>query len=67
MRHQARRLLRQMRQMQRVAVLLPVWQAAESVWVDNMLVRFESVGVDGLVQALQMELSGLQEARLKCN
>jgi hypothetical protein len=113
MRHQARRLLLQMRQMQRVAVayccacgqhllltnfepsvlqretegidvvvlrvfdqmicpeccalLLPVWRAAERVWVDNMLAKFESLGVDGLVQALQMELSGLQEARLKCN
>jgi hypothetical protein len=49
------------------ALLLPVWKAAERVWVDHMLVKFESVGVDGLVQALQIELSGLQEAHLKFN
>jgi hypothetical protein len=46
---------------------MPVWEAAEKVWAENMLARLESLDVDGLVQVLQMELSGLQEARLKCN
>jgi hypothetical protein len=49
------------------ASLMPVWEAAEKVWAENMLARLESLDVDGLVQVLQMELSGLQEARLKCN
>jgi len=40
---------------------------AERVWIEEVLAKLESMSVGGLVQALQIELHGLQEARLKCN
>ena len=49
------------------ASLAFVWQAAERAWAEGMLARFRSLDVEGLVEALQTELRGLQEARLKCN
>jgi hypothetical protein len=49
------------------APFAPVWQAAERVLVKDMLARLESMGIDGLVHALQLELRDMQEARLRCN
>ena len=47
--------------------LVPVWQAAERVLAEDRLARLKSLGTKDLLQVLQMELRGLQEARLKCN
>ena len=49
------------------APLAPVWQAAERVWAEDALARLESLGIEGQVQALQVALRELQEARLRLN
>ena len=49
------------------ASLVAVWKATERAWAEGILAKFRPLGIDGLVEALQMELRGLQETRLKCN
>jgi len=47
--------------------LVSIWQAAEMAWVEDVLARLASLDEDNLVYALQIELTALEEARLKCN
>jgi hypothetical protein len=47
--------------------LAAVWQAAEMVWIEDMLAKLAYLDVDSLVWALQVELRQREAARLRCN